>query len=95
MDVLEPLEQLVEALEVFTRIITEMALPSAAFIAGIIMYAFVVYVKDKLANALGIEPSNIFYQQANILINGLYVFVVLMGAVSSVFALRHLKDLPI
>ncbi|WP_054840750.1 hypothetical protein [Thermococcus peptonophilus] len=79
MDVLEPLEQLVEALEVFTRIITEMALPSAAFIAGIIMYAFVVYVKDKLANALGIEPSNIFYQQANILINGLYVFVVLMG----------------
>jgi len=93
MDALEPLEQLVKVLEVFGKMLLEMALPSVVFLVGLFMYLIIRYIHDTMTTITGLSPDNPFYQQANVFMNGLEIMLGLLGLAGSVFALRHLKEL--
>ena len=94
MNALEPLEQLVRVLEVFSNILIELALPSAIFLISLLTYAIVRYFHNTITTITGLPPNNSFYQQANIFISGFEVVLVLLLLLGSVLALRHLKELP-
>jgi len=93
MDVFESLEQLMEVLNVFIKILIELVLPSAVFIISLLMYVVVRYIHDTMTTITGLSPDNPFYQQANVFMNGLEIMLGLLGLAGSVFALRHLKEL--
>lgn len=93
MDVFESLEQLMEVLNVFIKILIELVLPSAVFIISLLTYVVVRYIHDTMTTITGLSPDNPFYQQANVFMNGLEIMLGLLGLAGSVFALRHLKEL--
>ncbi|NJD98550.1 hypothetical protein E3E26_01885 [Thermococcus sp. LS1] len=90
MDALEPLEQLAETFDVLSKMLLEMALPSAQFIIALAFYGVVLY----LWNILGVTPNTPFYSVMVSLSSAIWVGIGLLGLAGTLSALRHLEELP-
>lgn len=90
MDVLEPFEELVEVLTVLTKILVELVLPSTVLLIGLFGYAVLRY----MAGIMKSSPKTPFYSPMEMWLSGFEVILALLALASSVFALRHLKELP-
>ncbi len=90
MDELDLLEQLAETFEVLSRMLLEMAIPSAQFIMALTFYGLILYLWD----ILGVTPNIPFYSVMASLSNALWVGISLLGLAGTLSALRHLEELP-
>ncbi|ALV62201.1 hypothetical protein ADU37_CDS05020 [Thermococcus sp. 2319x1] len=91
MDALEPLEQLAETFEVLSKMLLEMALPSAQFIMALTFYSLILYI----GNILGVTSDTPIYGMTVMdLSDALWVGISLLGLAGTLSALRHLEELP-
>ncbi|NJE02102.1 hypothetical protein [Thermococcus sp. JdF3] len=90
MDEWDLLEQLAETFEVLSKMLIEIALPSAQFIIALTFYGLVLYLWD----ILGVTPNTPFYNVMVDLSNALWIGISLLGLAGTLSALRHLEELP-